>query len=136
MTYRWALSALAALAAVLVVGCGDDADGQRSEGTQTIASSAAGGVSGSLDVSFRLDETAYTAPPVSWPVPFDVVAADMELDGDPDILVNWHNVARLELFENTGDHFVLRNREGDDRSERWTPSFGQVFVTAKVESGS
>ena len=23
-----------------------------------------------------------------------------------------------------------------DRPERWTPSFGQVFVTAKVESGS
>ena len=23
-----------------------------------------------------------------------------------------------------------------DGAERWTPSFGQVFVTAKVESGS
>ena len=28
-----------------------------------------------------------------------------------------------------------RRRQLDVRPQRWTPSFGQVFVTAKVESG-
>jgi hypothetical protein len=38
---------------------------------------------------------------------FDVVAADMDADGDPDVLVNWHHLGPMELFENRQGRFVL-----------------------------
>jgi len=46
--------------------------------------------------------------------PFDVVAADMDLDGDPDVLVNWHHHEPLELYENRDGRFVLCNPRDDD----------------------
>ncbi len=48
--------------------------------------------------------------------PFDAVAADMDLDGDPDLLVNWHHHEPLEIFENVGGRFVQRNARGEDAS--------------------
>jgi hypothetical protein len=94
----------AALAASLLL-TGLSACAGRGGGTETVI------------ISFELDTTAFTAPPAPrFVVPFDVVSADMDLDGDPDVLVNWHNVARLELFENDGGAFRLINPEGDDRS--------------------
>ena len=38
---------------------------------------------------------------------FDVVAADMDADGDPDLLVNWHHLGPMELFENRKGRFEL-----------------------------
>ena len=46
------------------------------------------------------------------------------------------------VFDETGGPQKLAIREIDQPQpaagevQRWTPSFGQVFVTAKVESGS
>jgi hypothetical protein len=70
-----------------------------------------------LEVRFTLDEAAFTAPPAPQAsVPFDIVSSDLDLDGDPDLLVNWHHLARLELFENQDGAFVLANPVGDDGS--------------------
>lgn len=33
---------------------------------------------------------------------FDVLAADIDLDGDDDLLINWHHLAPLELYRNEG----------------------------------
>jgi hypothetical protein len=65
---------------------------------------------------FTLDEAAFGASPPPATRALDVVAADMELDGDPDLLVNWHNTGRLELFENDGGVFHLANPPEGDRS--------------------
>ena len=45
--------------------------------------------------------------------PFDILATDMDRDGDPDLLINWHHRGRLELYENSGGKFVLRNPPGN-----------------------
>ncbi len=51
------------------------------------------------------------------PIPaFDVIATDMDLDGDPDVLANWHMLHPLELFENDGGHFRRARFEGRDAS--------------------
>ncbi len=44
------------------------------------------------------------AGPQSHP-PFDLVATDMDLDGDTDLLINWHRFGPLELFANEGGVF-------------------------------
>ena len=41
---------------------------------------------------------------------FDVLCSDMDLDGDPDVLVNWHHLDPLELFENRGGTYELLTR--------------------------
>ena len=44
---------------------------------------------------------------------------------------------RTAVTDDTGPRTVVTRFPPAGRlSERWTPSFGQVFVTAKVESGS
>jgi len=48
--------------------------------------------------------------------PFDMLATDMDLDGDPDLLINWHHHEPLELYENEGGRLVHRNPLGADRS--------------------
>lgn len=69
------------------------------------------------DIGFALDEAAFRAPAVAdTMVPFDIVSADLELDGDPDILVSWHNLAPLELFANQGGGFYLISEPGADRA--------------------
>lgn len=45
---------------------------------------------------------------------FNALAADMDLDGDPDLLVNQHILAQLELYENVGGRFRLINPGGAD----------------------
>lgn len=47
---------------------------------------------------------------------FDVVAADMDDDGDPDLLINWHHRVPLEVYENEGGRFRRVNAPTDDRS--------------------
>ncbi|MGD8816999.1 MAG: hypothetical protein PVJ51_07415, partial [Acidobacteriota bacterium] len=87
-----------------------------------------------LEVRFDLDSNAFDAPAaVQYAVPFDVVSADMEGDGDTDLLVNWHNLARLELFDNRGGRFVLANPEGADRSGLYENT-GIVDLYAPVEA--
>ncbi len=46
---------------------------------------------------------------------FDVIATDMDLDGDPDVLINWH-LSDLELYENKGSSFRIMNDPEADRS--------------------
>jgi hypothetical protein len=46
---------------------------------------------------------------------FDVVAADMDLDEDMDVFINWH-LAGVELFENTGEGLVVLNGSAADVS--------------------
>lgn len=49
--------------------------------------------------------------------PFDALCADMDLDGDDDLLVNWHHLAPLELFENRNGSFVpMGHRAGLDEN--------------------
>jgi len=93
------------LGALLAAGCG------------TVGTPADDTAAVPLEVRFELDEAAFEAPPAPQAfVPFDVVSADMEGDGDPDLLLNWHNRAPLELFENRGGGFALVNLPADDHS--------------------
>ncbi|MCG8556007.1 MAG: CRTAC1 family protein [Proteobacteria bacterium] len=61
----------------------------------------------------------FEAPPAPEPLPFEVLATDMDLDGDPDLLINWHQLVRMELFENVDGRFVLTNPRGNDRTGLW-----------------
>ncbi len=84
-----------------------------------------------LRIRFVPDAAAFDAPPPPAPVPFDVVSADMDNDGDPDLLVNWHNLGALEIFENDGGRFRLVNPPGDDRSGVFeNPGIASVFADA------
>ena len=65
---------------------------------------------------FRLDYGAFGTTPPPAKRAFDLVSSDLDRDGDPDLLVNWHNTGRLELFENEGGAFRLANPHGGDQS--------------------
>ncbi len=63
--------------------------------------------------------------------PFDVVASDMDLDGDADLLINWHHLGPLELFENRNGLFELSNPAGGDRSGLFdNPGIPSLFAPA------
>jgi hypothetical protein len=63
-----------------------------------------------LDSGFPVDRSPWFRRP------FDILATDMDLDGDPDLLINWHHHEPLELYENEGGRLVHRNPLGADRS--------------------
>ena len=46
-------------------------------------------------------------------------------------MTSWRDRAPPAVNKTSGSAILYRNAA----EERWTPSFGQVFVTAKVESG-
>jgi hypothetical protein len=62
----------------------------------------------------------------------------MDRDGDTDLLLNWHHLAALELFENRDGSFVQRNPRANDRSglfENREGSFVQRNPRANDRSG-
>ena len=74
---------------------------------------------------------------------FDVVAADMDVDGDVDVLINWHHLVPMELFENVAGRFELVNTLGRDESGLFdNPGIPSLYaarpeMTVRVEeSGS
>lgn len=59
---------------------------------------------------------------------FDVAAADMDLDGDMDVFINWH-LGGLELCENTGTRFeVLNTPEADVSGVGELPGVPSLFA--------
>jgi hypothetical protein len=65
----------------------------------------------------RAEESGFPVDRAPWfRQPFDMLATDMDLDGDPDLLINWHHHEPLELYENDGGRLVHRNPLGADRS--------------------
>ncbi len=79
-------------------------------------------------VTFEQILDAFTGDPVpSDPDMFTMTAADMDLDGDLDVLINRHLLSPIEIFENTPAGFVQLNPIADDRSgvydNRGIPSF-------------
>ena len=65
---------------------------------------------------------------------FDVVATDIDLDGDPDVLINWHHEQPLELFENKEGHFrrlepTLADGTGLDDAPGIASLFGEEPAT-------
>lgn len=68
------------------------------------------------EISFVLETDRFLndAPPSQ--AAFDLVATDMDLDGDPDLFINWHHRARSELYRNEKGIFYLQNPVGNDRS--------------------
>ncbi len=68
-----------------------------------------------VTVTFELVEDGFTGGIQGTPHrSFDVIATDADLDGDPDVLVNWHHQLPLELYRNDEGTFHLWNVPGDD----------------------
>ncbi len=84
--------------------------------TAMIGCSGGSGSAGPPQIRFDLDEAAFGQPPRDDMVAWDVISADMDRDGDADVLINWHNLAPLELFENVGGTFSLVNAPDRDPS--------------------
>jgi len=85
---------------------------------------------GAAPALFRLDaEGGFPDAPTSDAPALEVVAADMDLDGDPDLLVHRHHLVRLELYENREGRFHLANPRGADTSGLWdNPGIGELFA--------
>ncbi len=84
--------------------------------TGTLVAAACGAGHEGDAAPFLIDPAAFGATPPPASRAFDVITSDMDLDGDPDLLVNWHNTGRLELFENVEGAFRLANPADADRS--------------------
>ena len=67
-------------------------------------------------IVFVLDETRFPTTSFGRRSPaFDLLATDMDLDGDPDLLVNRHHQFPLELYENVEGKLTLLNPGGAER---------------------
>jgi len=75
-------------------------------------------VAGPSDPPFVLKEAeAFGGHNPTMKIPaFDLISSDIDLDGDPDLLINWHHLGPLELFENRGGTFRPVDTEGGLRS--------------------
>jgi len=64
---------------------------------------------------------------------FDLVSTDMDQDGDPDLLVNWHHHEPLELYENRRGRFALQNGGPRDTSGLYdNPDVVDLFASQDV----
>jgi hypothetical protein len=67
-------------------------------------------------------------------IPFTLVIADQDLDGDPDVFLHRHLLAPVELFLNTGaGTFHQLNPLGGDRTGIWDNPDVPSFYAARVE---
>lgn len=84
--------------------------------------------------SFELDAGSFEGVPIpEEPDIFDLVTADGDLDGDPDLFINRHLHERWEWFENQGGAFVQRNIEGQDRSGLYdNPGIPSLFADSSA----
>lgn len=81
--------------------------------------------------AWEVDDTRFrgdTDP--SWVEVFTVAAADLDDDGDDDVLLNRHHLVRSEVFENVDGELVQLNPRGADTSGFWdNPGIPEVFAT-------
>ncbi|OIP37660.1 MAG: hypothetical protein AUK47_13220 [Deltaproteobacteria bacterium CG2_30_63_29] len=96
---------------LVCLGCDDGAKGHSEDALEFISQIKV------ATLAFDISENAFAGELEKKPYPpWDVVATDMDLDGDVDVLINWHHLQRPELFENIGGNLVLKNPRSDDRS--------------------
>ncbi len=77
---------------------------------------------GPTDIAFEIDNGRFVGDPPPSGVTLEVftmAAADMDLDGDADVMLNRHLLAPIEVYENVGDRFVQVNPRADDTSGLW-----------------
>ncbi len=70
----------------------------------------------SLVLKWEVDDTRFAGEPLERAELFTLAAADMDADGDPDLLFQRHHLARSELYENVDGQFVLLNPRDADLS--------------------
>jgi len=62
---------------------------------------------------------------------FDLITSDIDLDGDPDLLINWHHLGPLELFENRdGTYFRVDEGDGSKSGLVENPNVNGLFKNA------
>jgi|GEM_PF-1540609 len=109
---------------------------QQPRSTLPIRDAQAGSPPTAPDIRFELTEpftgdglTIHAHPRVGGYGAFDVVAADMDLDGDMDVFINWH-LGGIELCENRGDELVVLNDPANDVSGLTDqPGIPSLFAT-------
>lgn len=81
--------------------------------------------------AWEVDDARFHGDPdPSWVEVFTVAAADMDDDGDDDLLLNRHHLVRTEIFENVDGRFVQLNPAGSDRSGLWdNPGVPELFAS-------
>jgi hypothetical protein len=72
-------------------------------------------------IAFQQDDSRFEGDEIPSNVDevFTAATADMDLDGDPDVMFNRHLLAPLEMFENVGGRFVQINPRFNDTSGIW-----------------